>query len=482
MNNLKQKVFSGMLWKFSERILAQLISFAVSIVIARILSPEEYGLVAMVMIFINIANVFIVNGFNTALIQKTNADEIDFSTLFYCSLFISIIFYIILFLAAPFIAKFYNNEILIKLLRVFGLILPLSSYKSIQNAWVSKRLEFKKFFFSTLGGTLVSAVIGISMAIAGFGVWALVAQFFSNAIIDAIILSFTIAWHPKLLFSIQAVGPLFSYSSKILGADLIGTVYNQLNAFFIAKKYTPSDLAFYTKGKQFPDLIDNNICSSIISVLFPALSSGGSDYVRVKQMGRQAVRTSAFILLPFYFGLMAVSGNLITVLLTEKWYSCVPFMYIMCITGVLNIIGIIDIQLMKAIGKSGTVLKIEFIKKPVFFMILIFALRYSIFALACTVPITAFLANIINGLCVQRYCGYSLWEKVKDIWTSFIIAALMGVTVFLLNRLPFSQNIVLLLQLLFGILFYIFLSYMTKNENFYYVINLIKAREKEGVC
>ena len=482
MNNLKQKVFSGMLWKFSERILAQLISFAVSIVIARILSPAEYGLVAMVMIFINIANVFIVNGFNTALIQKTNADEIDFSTLFYCSLFISIIFYIILFLAAPFIAKFYNNEILIKLLRVFGLILPLSSYKSIQNAWVSKRLEFKKFFFSTLGGTLVSAVIGISMAIAGFGVWALVAQFFSNAIIDAIILSFTIAWHPKLLFSIQAVGPLFSYSSKILGADLIGTVYNQLNAFFIAKKYTPSDLAFYTKGKQFPDLIDNNICSSIISVLFPALSSGGSDYVRVKQMGRQAVRTSAFILLPFYFGLMAVSGNLITVLLTEKWYSCVPFMYIMCITGVLNIIGIIDIQLMKAIGKSGTVLKIEFIKKPVFFMILIFALRYSIFALACTVPITAFLANIINGLCVQRYCGYSLWEKVKDIWTSFIIAALMGVTVFLLNRLPFSQNIVLLLQLLFGILFYIFLSYMTKNENFYYVINLIKAREKEGVC
>ena len=482
MNNLKQKVFSGMLWKFSERILAQLISFAVSIVIARILSPEEYGLVAMVMIFINIANVFIVNGFNTALIQKTNADEIDFSTLFYCSLFISIIFYIILFLAAPFIAKFYNNEILIKLLRVFGLILPLSSYKSIQNAWISKRLEFKKFFFSTLGGTLVSAVIGISMAIAGFGVWALVAQFFSNAIIDAVILSFTIAWHPKLLFSIQAVGPLFSYGSKILGADLIGTVYNQLNAFFIAKKYTPSDLAFYTKGKQFPDLIDNNICSSIISVLFPALSSGGSDYVRVKQMGRQAVRTSAFILLPFYFGLMAVSGNLITVLLTEKWYSCVPFMYIMCITGVLNIIGIIDIQLMKAIGKSGTVLKIEFIKKPVFFMILIFALRYSIFALACTVPITAFLANIINGLCVQRYCGYSLWEKVKDIWASFIIAALMGITVFLLNRLPFSQNIVLLLQLLFGILFYIFLSYMTKNENFYYVINLIKAREKEGVC
>ena len=477
MNNLKQKVFSGMVWKFSERILAQLISFAVSIVIARILSPTEYGLVAMVMIFINIANVFIVNGFNSALIQKANTDEIDFSTLFYCSLSISAVLYIILFLSAPFIARFYNNEILIKLLRVFGLILPLSSYKSIQNAWISKRLEFKKFFFSTLGGTLVSAVIGISMAVAGFGVWALVAQFFSNAIIDAIVLSFTIAWRPRLLFSIQAVKPLFSYGSKILGADLIGTVYNQLNSFFIAKKYTPSDLAFYTKGKQFPDLIDNNICSSIISVLFPAFSSSGSDYLRVKQMGRRAVRTSAFILLPFYFGLMAVSGNLIPVLLTEKWYACVPFLNIMCITGILNVIGIIDIQLMKAMGRSDTVLKLEIIKKPLFFIILIFALRCSIFVLACMVPITAFLANIINGLCVQRYCGYSLWEKITDIWTSFIIAALMGGAVFFLNRLPFSQNTVLLLQLLFGIFFYIALAWATKNENFYYVINIIKNSE-----
>lgn len=478
-NSLSSKVFSGMFWKFSERILAQFISFIVTLVIARILSPSEYGLVAMAMIFINIANVFVSNGFNAALIQKKDSDEIDFSTLFYCSLLISVALYAALYLVSPLIAQFYENDSLTNLLRVFGLILPLSSYKSIQNAWVSKRLEFRKFFFSTLGGTLVSAVVGILMAVKGFGVWALVAQYFTNAVVDSLVLTFTISWHPKFLFSLSSAKSLLSYGTKILGSDLIGVVYNQLNSFFVAKKYLPSDLAFYTKGKQFPDLIDNNIGTAISSALFPAFSLKNDDYNTVVSMCRRAVQVSCFVLVPFYFGLAAVAENLVNVLLTSKWSPCVPFLRIMCLGGILNSVGIIDIQLLKAIGKAGTVLKIEFIKKPLFLAILIFSLRFNIYVLAFTVPVTALIANIVNGICVQKFVGYTLFQKFCDFCASFFIALCMGAAVYLLNFVHLNTILLLFLQVLAGAVLYVLLAFLSKNKSFYYVLNFLKEKKSE---
>ena len=384
MATLSKKVFSGFFWKFSERILAQLISFVVSIVIARILSPEDYGLVAMSMIFISLANVFVVNGFSTALIQRKDVDETSFSTLFYCSLLISIILYVILFFAAPFIAAFYNRTEITQLIRIFAIILPLSSYKSIQNAYVSKNLDFKKFFFSTLSGTVISAIVGIVMAVKGFGVWALVAQYFTNNIIDSIVLTFTIKWKPNLLFSFENAKPLLSYGSKILLVDLIGTLYNQLTSFIIGKKYTSADLAFYTKGRQIPDLINTNISSTITSVLFPAFSTSSDDYEEIKNMSKKAIKTSSYILMPFYFGLMAVSHNLINFLLTDKWLPCVIFVNIMCLNGIVGTLDIIDIQILKAIGKSETVLKLEFIKKPIYLVVVFIAMRFNITILART--------------------------------------------------------------------------------------------------
>lgn len=228
MDNLKRKVFSGFIWKFSERMLAQLVSFIVSIVLARLLTPEDYGLVAMVLVFINIADVFVNSGFSTALIQDKNADDIDFSTLFYCSLLCSIVIYFILFLGAPGIAKFYSNTDLVFLIRIFSLKIPMSAYNSIQHAYISRHMLFKKFFFSTLFGTLLSGIAGITFAYMGAGVWALVAQYFTNTIVDTIILSITINWHPKMEFSFKRAKRLMNYGSKVMLADLSGTFLDNL--------------------------------------------------------------------------------------------------------------------------------------------------------------------------------------------------------------------------------------------------------------
>lgn len=478
ISDFKDKVFSGIFWKFSERILAQLISFVVSLVIARILSPTDYGLVAMAMIFVNIANVFVSSGFNAALIQKESSNEVDFSTLFYCSLLISVVLYVILYFVSPFISKFYSNDDLTNMLRVFGLILPLSSYKSIQNAWVSKHLEFKKFFFATLGGTLVSAVIGILMAIKGFGVWALIAQYFTNAVIDSLVLTFTINWHPKFLFSVSSVKTLLPYGVKILSTDLIGVIYNQLNSFFIAKKFTAADLAFYAKGRHIPDLIDNNIGVAISSTLFPAFSLKKDNYGDMASMCRRAVQVSCFVLLPFYLGLAVVAENLIYVVLTSKWSLCVPFIRIVCLSCVFNSIGIIDIQVLKAIGKAGVVFKIEFIKKPLYLIILIFSLRYDIYVLACTVPVTSFIATIVNGICVQKYVGYTLFQKLEDFFYSFLIAFIMGIAVYLLSFIQLKSIFLLFLQIFAGAILYVLLSFFSKNKSFRYILSFCQERKR----
>ena len=314
---MKSKVFKGLCWKFGERVSAQLITLVVSIVLARILTPHDYGVVAIVMIFIAIANVFVSSGFGNALVQKKNADNLDFSSVFYINIGVGVVLYAVLFLTAPLIASFYGMPVLSPVLRVVGIRLVVASVNTVQQAYVSRHLLFKRFFWSTLFGTLISGVVGIAMAYSGFGVWALVAQYLTNTCTDTVVLWFTVKWRPERRCSWKRAKGLFTYGWKMLVSGLIDTGYRQLRGMIIGKKYTSEDLAFYDRGDKLPSLIITNINASISSVIFPTMSKFQDDRERLKQMTRRAIQISAYILWPFMVGFAVVAEPFVRLVLTE---------------------------------------------------------------------------------------------------------------------------------------------------------------------
>lgn len=463
-NNLKSQMISGMIWKFGERFIAQGVSFVVSLVLARILVPEDYGVVAIINIFITIADVLLSSGLNTALIQKKDADDLDFSTIFYCNLFLGVLLYIVLFIAAPFLAMAYNMPILTNSIRVFSLRLPIASFQSIQVAYVSKRMDFKKFFFSTITGTLVSAVVGIAMALKGFGVWALISQYMTNTVIDTLFLFVTVRWRPSLKFSWDRAKPLIKYGSRVMCTDLIGTLFNNLGDFIVGVKYTSADLAYYTKGKQLPILFKNNISTTLVSVLFPGISQVNDNGERVKNISRKSVRLLTYIIYPIMIGLLALTTPLTIFLYTEKWLPMVPYVMIICVEAIFSIPGTIALQTVKAIGRSDLMLKVEFIKKPILLASILIAIRYGVFAIALTLPVNSFLELLINGILTHKTVGYSVGELIKDSVPALIMSGIMGAGVHLVTLLTFDSLIIeLIVGVITGIVLYILMSLFTRN-------------------
>lgn len=477
----KNKVVSGMFWKFGERMLAQLISFLVSIALARILMPEEYGIVSIVLIFINLANVFVTSGFSTSLIQKKDAGDLEFSTIFYCSLAVSIIIYSILFLVAPYISTFYDMPSLTLVIRIFSICLIINSYNSIQHAYVSKNMIFKKFFFSTFIGTILSGIIGIYMAYRGCGVWALVAQHLTNSIIDSLVLSFTISWHPKLKFSFKTAKELMGYGWKVLAADFSGTFFEQLRSLLIGKVYTATDLAYYNKGKQIPTLVSDNVGSTIMTVLFPAIATECNDISKVKEMAKKSLKIMSYIIFPMLIGCAVVARPLILMLLTEKWSSSVLFMQLLCISSAISIISNVSLQVIKAVGRSDVLLKLEIYKKPLYFALLIVGASISVLGVAITTVVYSVLSMLINSYAMQETINYKLEDQIKDILPSLSITCIMGVCVHLLSLLTISNNVwLLVVQIVIGIIVYWILSKLLKIQEYEYLKNIVIERIKEA--
>lgn len=476
-NNLKNQMISGMAWKFGERFIAQGVSFIVSLILARILMPEDYGVVSIINIFITIADVLLNSGLNTALIQKQDADETDFSTIFYCNLFIGLLLYVILFLTAPFLAIAYHMPILTSAIRVFALRLPISSFQSIQTAYVSRKMDFKKFFFSTITGTLISAIVGIVMALKGCGVWSLIAQYMTNTLVDTLFLFLTVRWYPKFIFSWDRARPLIKYGSRVMCTDLVGTLFNNLGDFLIGIKYTSADLAYYTKGKQLPTLLKTNISSTLVSVLFPGLSKVNDNKEKVKNISRKSVRLLTYIIYPVMTGLLVLAKPLTIFLYTEKWIPMVPFVMIVCIEAIFSIPGTIALQTVKAIGRSDLMLKAEFIKKPILMLSILIAVRYGVFAIAVTLPINALLELIINGIFLQKTVNYKLSELILDSLPAFVMSGMMGGVVYLIILITFSSLLIQLLICAFvGVIIYILISVISRSKEFYILLSVIKKK------
>lgn len=479
LNN--KKTLTNFIWRFAERCGAQGVNFIVSIVLARLLSPEDYGSIALVTIFITILNVFVDSGLANALIQKKNADDIDFSSVFYFNVTWCFVLYFILFLTAPLIAKFYNMLELIPVIRVLGLTLIISGIKNVQMAYVSKTMQFKRFFFSTLGGTIFSAIVGIILAYQGYGVWALVAQQLSNQLIDTLILWITVKWRPILAFSAHRLRGLISYGWKLLIAGLLDTVYSNLRQLIIGKVYSSTDLAYYNKGNQLPFLVITNINSSIDSVLFPVLSEAQDNKTRIKNLTRTSIRISSYVIWPIVIGLAACSDALISILLTEKWLPCVPYMQIFCFTYGFWPIHTANLNAIKALGKSDIFLKLEIIKKIIGLVSILISIRYGVLAIALSALITSPISAFINATPNKTLLNYTYTEQLLDMCPSMISSIIMGLIVYSIKFLHLNMFITLILQIVIGIIIYVGISIFTKNKNFYYLLNIIlKRKNKEG--
>lgn len=470
-----KNVVNNFIWRFAERCGAQAVTLIVSIVLARILTPSDFGIASLVMVFTTIMQVFVDSGLGTALIQKKDADDLDFSSVFYFNFAVCLILYAVMFMAAPLIAGFYNDTSLVSIIRVISLTIIISGVKGIQQSYVSRNMLFKRFFFATLGGTIFSAFLGIGMAYAECGVWSIVAQQLSNTAIDTLILWITVKWRPKKMFSWERLKGLLSYGWKLLVSSLLDTVYNNLRNLIIGKIYTSADLAYYNQGDKFPKVIVTNINASIDSVLLPSMAGEQDHRDRVKSMTRRAIKTSTYIMAPLMMGLMFCAEPVVKLLLTDKWLPCVPYLRIFCFTYMFWPIHTANLNAIKAMGRSDLFLKLEIVKKIMGLTLLLLTMRISVMAMAYSLIVSGVCSQVINSWPNWKLLDYNYFEQLRDILPSIIIALLMGIIVYFVGLLRLPTIIILFVQIIAGAAIYIGASALLKLEEFEYLLGMIKS-------
>lgn len=468
MSDKETSISSNVVWRLLERFGAKLVTFVVSIILARLLEPTVYGTVALVTVFTSILEVFIDSGLGSALIQKKDADDLDFSSVFYFNVTMCVVLYIGMCIAAPYIAIFYNIPELAPIVRVMSLTLVISGVKNIQYAYISKHMLFKKFFWATLFGTIVSAVVGICMAYRGYGVWAIVIQPLVNYAIDTIVLWCTVKWRPLFQFSFSRLCGLLSFGWKILIAKLINVSYNKLRDLIIGKLYSSEDLAFYNRGGSFPTTIVPNITTSIDGVIFPAMAKIQNDKDKVRQLLKKSIHISSYIVMPMMAGMIACAPTMISVLLTSKWEPCIPYLRMFCIVYAFWPFSIANLNVIRSLGRSDLVLKLEIIERVFSIAFLLAAIRINVYWIGISYMAGEIFSAALCAWPCKKLVDYSLFEQLRDLFPLMITCVIMGITVTLVQFIALSDILTLIIQVLIGILVYILLSYLFKLEGFMY--------------
>ncbi len=481
-----KKVLNNFIWRFLENFGNVIFTVVIGIILARVLDVEAYALVAIVSIFIAILQVFVDSGLGSALIQKKEADDLDFSTVFFFNIFICTILYLILFLFAPLIAKAFKFPELTTIIRVLGITLLISGVKNIQQAYISKNMLFKKFFFASLLGTICAGIVGIVLALTGYGVWALVWEGLTNAFVDTVFLWFSVKWRPKLMFSFSRLKTLLKYSWKLLVSSLIDTTYGKVRETVIGLKYTKNDLSYYNQGKNYPEKLINIVNSSITSVLFPSMSSEQQDVERVKQMTRRSIKISSYFIMPAMVGLAVCATAIISLILTDKWLGCVPYMQIYCMSFSFYAVHTANLNAMKALGKSGTYLILEIIKKVIGLTAIIISMNFGVMAIALSLLAVNLLSMFINAFPNKKFLNYGYWEQLKDLLPTIFITLLMGAIVYCVSFIGLSNWLTLLIQVPLGVVLYVLFSHLFKLESYTYSKQLIfsyfkNKREKDNI-
>ncbi|EWM52256.1 lipopolysaccharide biosynthesis protein [Ruminococcus flavefaciens] len=478
----RDTVVKNLFWRLGERFGAKMVQFLVQMILAKMLAPEIWGTIGLILIFIEVLQVFIESGLGNALIQKKDADDLDFSTVFYFNCAICGTAYLLMFLSAPLIAWFYDAPELTAAIRVMSLVLIVSGIKNVQQAYVSRNMLFKRFFFATLIGTVTAAVVGIAMAYLGMGLWAIIAQNLINITIDTCVLWITVKWRPKKCFSFQRLKELYSFGWKLFASSLMEVIYLKLRGLIIGKKYSKEDLAFYTYGEYFPQFITSILNSSIDSVLLPSMSSVQDSRENVKNMTRRAIKIGTYILMPFMVGIMVCAGPVVRIILSKDWLPVIPYLRILCISYAFMPIHTANLNAIKAIGRSDIYLKLEVIKKFVDFASILATMFISVKAMVYGVLAASIISQIINAWPNKKLLNYSYPEQVADMIPQIIASTVMGAVIYLVNLINIHYILMLVIQVPLGVAVYIICSKLMHIDSFEYLLDVIKSllkRRKE---
>lgn len=474
---MRNKVVSGMMWLFGERISAQLVSVIVTVILARLLDPEHYGVISIVAVFITFSNVFVTESFSTALIQKKEADDLDFDSAFWLSMATACLLYVVLFFASPIIAAFYEMPQLIAVIRVMAIKLPLAALNSVQRAHLQRNMKFEKFFKVTIGGTIVSAAFGIGAAAAGLGVWALVIQQISNILMGSVLLFVACEWKPRLRFSGIKVKEIWAFGWKVLATQLVISLQDDIRSLIVGKVFGPADLAYYDQGRKYPSLLMTNINTAINKVMLSAYSKEQDDKNRVLAMLRRSVSVGAFFVVPMMLGFAAVAEPFVKIVLTDKWLFCVPFLQIFCVSFITRPLETCCYQALLSIGKSGATL----ITIVIINVVTLIGVLISVFLFQSVLAIALFtlLATLISLVCwllfANYYLGYKIKMQLQDFLPALIAGLVMFAGVWAVGQLQINHVVLLVVQIVVGVVLYTGIAAIFKMKSYGYMLDMVKG-------
>lgn len=470
------KVTGALIWKLLERFGVQGSQFVLQIILARILDPAHYGVLSLMVIFTTLANVFIQNGFNTALIRTKDVTEEDYSSVFWVTLGIAFVLYGAIYFGAPLIGIFYKMPEIVTPLRVLALMLFPGALNSVQLAKVSREMDFRKVFFGNLSGILLAGIAGIAVALMGGGLWALVVQTMLNVFVVCIVMGFTSGLKLRFVCKFSRVKVLFSFGWKLLASGLLDTLYQDLRSLVIGKKYDSGTLGYYNRGKNFPQFIITAVNGTVQSVMLPAMSARQDEIAEVKALTRNSIMLSAYILFPLMAGLAGVATSLVTILLTEKWLPCVPYMQIYCFTLAFYPVHSCNLQAINAMGRSDIFLKLEIWKKGIGILALVVAVLCfdSPIAIALTGAFTTIISCFINAFPNKKLINYSYLEQMKDILPSFAVAIVMLIAILAVKLLGLNIWLTIVVQVLVGVLVYLSVSAAVNLKAFRMLLGTLK--------
>ncbi len=480
----KGKVISSLAYKFVERFSVKGIGFVISLILLRLLTPDDFGRVAILNVFISLSQTVVESGLGVALVQSREVDDRDYSTVFYIGMALSALMVLALYFAAPLVAEFYKSPVLVLPLRVYSLSLFFGSFNSIQVAIIQRGLRFKEQLRCSLVATLISGTLGVTLAFRGAGLWALIAYYFAQIVVYCLAMLTALRWLPRSRFSVDSARRLYGFGGRMLASALLNSIYNDVRPLIIGKKFSTGDLGYYDRGQQFSSIISLNIDAAVQSVMLPVFSKSQNDREQLRGLVRRSVSVGTLLIFPAMLGMAAVAEPMVRLLLTDKWLPSVIFVRVLCLAETQVPLTSTNLVVLKALGRSDVYMKQEILRRSLMLAVLLFTVFAfdSVPVIACGFAFSAWLDAFVTSMPLKKLIGYGFAEQLRDVWKTGVAAIVMGLTVYAMNLLALPLAVKLTLQVLCGAAVYVLACRALGSDGYMYVRAAVKSylhRERE---